>query len=103
MLRDCPPKPSASKTLFPRKETIAAVYSRTVNAQTKLTQTLDERFPWCRDHAEDIKVMFQEYLRRKRSHNVVDYDDLLLYWRALLQSPAGDIVRRQHPLGHVAR
>jgi DNA helicase-2/ATP-dependent DNA helicase PcrA len=81
------------KTRFPRKETIAAVYSRTVNAQTKLTQTLDERFPWCRDHTDDIKVMFQEYLRRKRSHNVVDYDDLLLYWRALLQSQAGDLVR----------
>ncbi len=81
------------KTRFPRKETIAAIYSRTVNAQTKLTQTLDERFPWCRDHADDLKVMFQEYLQRKRSHNVVDYDDLLLYWRALLQSPAGDIVR----------
>ena len=37
------------KTRFPRKETIAAIYSRAVNAQEKLATVLDERFPWCRD------------------------------------------------------
>ncbi|MDH3500000.1 MAG: ATP-dependent helicase, partial [Acidimicrobiia bacterium] len=71
---------------FPRKETINAIYSRVVNAQTKLSETLDERFPWCREHAEGLKLIFQEYTTRKRAQNVVDYDDLLLYWRALLQS-----------------
>jgi DNA helicase-2/ATP-dependent DNA helicase PcrA len=78
---------------FPRKETIAAIYSRVVNAQTKLTTTLDERFPWCRGHAEDLRDLFRAYTERKRTHNVIDYDDLLLYWRALLESDAGAAIR----------
>ncbi len=76
-------------TRFPRKETINAIYSRVVNSQTRLTDTLRERFPWCREHADDLKQVFEAYTERKRSQNVVDYDDLLLYWRALLQSPIG--------------
>ncbi|MDX2342462.1 MAG: ATP-dependent helicase [Acidimicrobiia bacterium] len=81
------------KTRFPRKETIAAIYSRAVNAQEKLTTVLDERFPWCRDHDEELKEIFRLYTARKRKHNVVDFDDLLLYWRALLESPQGGSIR----------
>jgi len=81
------------KTRFPRKETISAIYSRAVNAQEKLGTVLDERFPWCRDHADPLKEIFRQYTARKRRHNVVDFDDLLLYWRALLQSPQGDAIR----------
>jgi DNA helicase-2/ATP-dependent DNA helicase PcrA len=81
------------KTRFPRKETIAAIYSRAVNAQEKMTQVLDERFPWCRDHGDELKEIFRLYTERKRRHNVVDFDDLLLYWRALLQSPQSAAIR----------
>jgi DNA helicase-2/ATP-dependent DNA helicase PcrA len=83
-----------SKTRFPRKETIAAIYSRAVNAQEKLTQVLDERFPWCGDHAAELKELFRQYTARKRRHNVVDFDDLLLYWRALLESPASGSIKQ---------
>jgi DNA helicase-2/ATP-dependent DNA helicase PcrA len=83
------------KTRFPRKSTIAAVYSRTVNAQTPLAQTLDERFPWCSEHRDELRDVFRAYTARKREHNVVDYDDLLLYWRALLESPVAAAVRGQ--------
>jgi DNA helicase-2/ATP-dependent DNA helicase PcrA len=80
------------KNRFPRKSTIAAVYSRTVNAQTPLARTLEERFPWCSEHRDELRDVFRAYTTRKREHNVVDYDDLLLYWRALLDSPAADAV-----------
>ncbi len=83
-----------AKTRFPRKETIAAIYSRAVNAQEKLTQVLDERFPWCRDHSDELKELFRQYTARKRRHNVVDFDDLLLYWRALLESPAAGALQQ---------
>ncbi len=78
-----------SKTRFPRKETISAIYSRAVNAQEKLTTVLDERFPWCRESEDELKEIFRRYTARKRKHNVVDFDDLLLYWRALLEAPQG--------------
>ncbi len=84
---------ASGKVRFPRQETIAAIYSRTVNEQAKLDVVLRERFPWCQDHGAELRRLFKAYRDRKREHNVLDYDDLLLYWRALLDSPAADAVR----------
>ncbi len=81
------------KTRFPRKETIAAIYSRTVNEQAKLDGVVRERFPWCQDHGDALRAIFKAYRARKREHSVLDYDDLLLYWRALVESPAAEAVK----------
>ena len=75
------------KQRFPKKQTIAAVYSRTVNAQEPLGDVLDQRFPWCTNHSDALREIFIEYTKRKRAHNVLDFDDMLLYWRALMESP----------------
>lgn len=76
---------------FPRKETLVSIYSRTVNAQEKLDRVLARQFPWCRDEIEGIAAIFEAYTKRKRESNVFDYDDLLLVWMALCESPgAGD-------------
>ncbi len=78
---------------FPRKETIAGIYSRMVNGQTKLTDVLDKDYPWVADHQDDLKTIFTTYTSQKRKHQVLDYDDLLLFWRALTASPVGDSLR----------
>ncbi len=78
---------------FPRKETIANIYSRMVNSQAKLAAVLDTDFPWSADHAEDLKTIFTAYTARKRRHQVLDYDDMLLFWRGLLASSIGDTMR----------
>jgi DNA helicase-2/ATP-dependent DNA helicase PcrA len=80
---------------FPKKDTLVAIYSRMVNAGEKLSAVLEHAFPWCRDDAEGIRAIFAEYTRRKRDQNVLDYDDLLLYWRALGESAAGQDAGRQ--------
>jgi ATP-dependent DNA helicase UvrD/PcrA len=69
---------------FPRKDTLAAIYSRTVNTGVKLGEVVDRWFPWCRDDGDDIRSVFEGYTTRKRAQNVLDYDDLLLHWRALV-------------------
>jgi DNA helicase-2/ATP-dependent DNA helicase PcrA len=79
---------------FPRKETLAAIYSRAVNAGELLPAVLERRFPWCATEADGIAEVFRRYTLRKRDQNVLDYDDLLLYWAALLRSPAGGEVAR---------
>ena len=68
---------------FPRKGTLADIYSRTVNAQRPLTEILAEQFPWCEPHADEIGRIFRTYGTRKRESQALDLDDLLLYWRAL--------------------
>lgn len=70
---------------FPKKMTLVAIYSHTVNAQKPLEKVLAEYFPWCGEDIEEIKPIFREYTRRKATHHLMDYDDLLLYWNALCQ------------------
>jgi DNA helicase II / ATP-dependent DNA helicase PcrA len=74
-----------AKTRFPRKSTLLDAYSRTVNAQLPLSGVLAEHFPWCEEHKEAISALFKAYTARKRALGVVDLDDLLLYWRALVR------------------
>ena len=73
---------------FPRKETLADVYSRTVNARTRLTDVLAREYPWCTEQADGIRSIFERYTERKRAQNALDYDDLLLFWEALCRHPA---------------
>ncbi len=78
---------SARERRFPRKDTLASIHSRTVNAGTPLGEVLRKHFPWCLEEAEGIREVFRAYTVRKREHHVLDYDDLLVYWRALADDP----------------
>jgi len=78
---------AARERRFPRKETLAAIYSRTVNAGEPLEQVLRHAFPWCAGEADGIRRIFREYTARKRPQRVLDYDDLLLFWLALADDP----------------
>ncbi|HZD80447.1 MAG TPA: ATP-dependent helicase [Actinomycetota bacterium] len=75
------------KRRFPRKETLADIYSRTVNAQERLSAVLERDFPWCADQVEGMRSIFERYTERKRAQRCLDYDDLLVYWRALSLAP----------------
>lgn len=77
-----------------RKETLADIYSRTVNAAQPLITVLERFFPWCADDKAAIAGIFTTYTARKRESNVLDYDDLLLYCNALIGSATGERVSR---------
>ena len=79
---------------FPKKETLASIYDRMVSAQQRLDTVLKADFPWCLEHADAIAQLCTSYTQRKRRRNVLDYDDLLLFWRALVAAPSvGEEVR----------
>ena len=78
---------STRERRFPKKDTLAAIYSRTVNAGEKLGDVLVRHYPWCQDEREEIREIFRAYTARKRAQNVLDYDDLLLFWKALACAP----------------
>lgn len=80
---------------FPQKGTCLDIYSRCVNSQRPLEDVLKTAFPWCKDDAEDLKRLFVAYTDAKEAQQILDYDDLLLFWRGLLDSPAGDRVRER--------
>ncbi len=73
---------------FPRKSTLVKIYSHTVNAQEKLKAVVERHFPWCSDDVEAIATIFKEYTQRKTASHTLDYDDLLLYWQLLYDTPS---------------
>ena len=72
---------------FPAKATCLAIYSRCVNAQAPLDEVLASVFPWCRAWVVELKALFGGYVEAKQSQNVLDYDDLLLYWAQAVTDP----------------
>ena len=79
---------SQTASRFPRKDTCLAIYSYAVNAGCPLEETLAEVFPWCDEWSSELRRLFQAYVARKQQDNVLDYDDLLLYWRHAMAEPA---------------
>ena len=72
---------------FPRKDTCLAIYSHRVNTQGTLKATLDTVFPWCAEWEAELTRLFRAYVERKLANQALDYDDLLLYWHAMLADP----------------
>ena len=73
---------------FPRKDTCLAIYSYRVNTRLSLKQTLEEQFPWCLEWEADLTKLYREYVGRKQKNRALDFDDLLLYWHVMMQTPA---------------
>ena len=73
---------------FPRKDTCLAIYSHKVNTQGPLRETLDEVFPWCAEWESELKILFKNYVNKKLEAQALDYDDLLLYWHAMMGDAA---------------
>jgi DNA helicase-2/ATP-dependent DNA helicase PcrA len=79
---------SKTESRFPTKGTCLAIYSRCVNAETAIEQVLGSSFPWCAGWAAELKELFAGYVEAKQKQNVLDYDDLLLYWAQTMSDPA---------------
>lgn len=89
-------KLSTERRRFPLKQTCLSIYSRCINSRAKLQTVLEEVFPWCIDFEDELKQLFKGYVDRKDRLNCLDYDDLLLFWNALVSDESGArAIRRQ--------
>ncbi len=70
---------------FPKKETLHHVYSRHVNTDIPIGALLREEYPKFVEYEDDIAKVYADYTQRKQERNLVDYDDLLLFWAMLLE------------------
>jgi DNA helicase-2/ATP-dependent DNA helicase PcrA len=77
-------KLSKKESRFPRKDTCLAIYSLAINSGAPLKAVLNERFPWCVEWKKDLRKLFGTYAAAKQRQNVLDYDDLLLYWAEMM-------------------
>ncbi|HEY9243707.1 MAG TPA: ATP-dependent helicase [Streptosporangiaceae bacterium] len=78
----------------PRAATCADIYTRCVNTHATVKQVIAASFPWCAGYEAELGGLFRGYVAHKRQHGLVDFDDLLLLWRAALADPAAGPVLR---------
>ncbi len=71
---------------FPKKNTIHEIYSKSVNKETPTKLIIEEEFPQFAHCQDKIIEIHKAYVAYKRENSVLDYDDLLLYIKLLLEN-----------------
>src|SRR5262249_22572969 len=74
---------------FPRKQTIAEMFSMAVNKSRPLRELLEGSYSHLVEHADDLTTLEADYRAYKTARQVVDYDDLLVKLHDLLRDHPG--------------
>jgi len=78
----------------PRAATCADIYTRCVSTGSQLPAVVAADYPWCVPFTEQLAGLFGGFVAFKRQHGLVDFDDLLLLWRAALADAAAGAALR---------
>jgi DNA helicase-2/ATP-dependent DNA helicase PcrA len=71
---------------FPRKRTIASIFSKAVNKGRSIEDIVFDDYPNFSDDVPDLLRIHGLFEAHKYKHGLVDYDDLLIYMRRLLEN-----------------
>jgi len=74
-----------NKKRFPDKRTLYSIFSSSVNRQLTIEKILSEEYPQFLQHLENILIINNKYKQYKRLNHVMDFDDLLVNTKILLQ------------------
>jgi DNA helicase II / ATP-dependent DNA helicase PcrA len=70
---------------FPRKRTIAAIFSMMVNKVSTLKQVLNQSYPQFVDERSELDQLYKSFEQFKRTRHMLTYDDLLVRFREALE------------------
>lgn len=73
-----------SKVRFPKKETLAEIFSSCFNLQISLEKVLQKDYPIFLGLAKEIQEVKSKFAELKLKHNSLDFDDLLDFTRKIL-------------------
>ena len=71
---------------FPKKSTILDIYSKAVNKNIPSDEIILKEYKQFEHCIEKINEIIKKYTEYKRTNSILDYDDLLLYLRTLLEA-----------------
>src|SRR5688572_6284581 len=69
---------------FPKGDVLLDIYSFLINTRTPLELHLENNYPHFALYRDEMVDVFRRYKDRKREANAMDFDDLLVYWKVLL-------------------
>jgi DNA helicase-2/ATP-dependent DNA helicase PcrA len=78
---------------FPRKQTVAEIFSMAINKQTTVSDLIEREYPHLADSLDDLLRLYEGYVGYKSNKSLVDYDDLLTRLKDLLANHE-DVRRR---------
>jgi DNA helicase-2/ATP-dependent DNA helicase PcrA len=69
---------------FPKGDVLLDIYSFLINTRTPLELHLENNYPHFAMYGDEMVTVFRRYKDRKRDANAMDFDDLLVFWKVLL-------------------
>ncbi|OQY12703.1 MAG: hypothetical protein B6I30_04310 [Desulfobacteraceae bacterium 4572_187] len=78
--------PFSKNRSFPRKQTLANIFSRAVNKVLFVEDVVLSDYPHFAPHIEAIVALSNAYRKQKAENIFFDYDDLLIYLEMLLKN-----------------
>jgi DNA helicase-2/ATP-dependent DNA helicase PcrA len=79
-------QPETKHRSFPRKKTLADIFSRAVNKGLAIEEIIDIDYPHFAAYLKVINQLHHNFEARKREHHFLDYDDLLVFLHRLLSA-----------------
>lgn len=76
---------ATSQRRFPRKNTLNAMISLSLNRMVPIEEVIEQDYPHFIEELESISLLAMQYQEYKRKSNVMDYDDLLIHLGRLLE------------------
>jgi len=71
---------------FPRKRTVATIFSMMVNKVIPLKTVLNQEYPQFVDQKKNLEALFKSFEDFKRAKQMLTYDDLLVRFREALEN-----------------
>lgn len=71
---------------FPRKDTLRNIISVSVNKYIPVSEVIWKEYPHFLEYSAEINTLRQKYAEYKINSNYLDYDDMLIYLRLLLEN-----------------
>lgn len=70
---------------FPKADMLVDIFSMAVNTHRSVKEVVEKNYRGFAELCETIATVEQQFRERKRQNNVMDFDDLLVLWLAMLE------------------
>lgn len=76
----------AERERFPKPSVVQSIISFSANTNIAIEEVLSEKYPYFLKFSDEIKNINERYNKKKKDSNNMDYDDLLVKWKWLLEN-----------------